>query len=76
MTDDGRTMRKTLRLLRNINEDIDEAKKMIRKLKRAETNYDIEYEIGEALVHVGNAYAGIEEAHEILNQIYNECYED
>jgi hypothetical protein len=69
-------MRKTLRLLRCINEDIAEAKKMIRKLKREETNGDIEFEIGEALIHVGNAYAGIEEAQEILNLIYTECYED
>ena len=66
-------MRKTLRLLRCINEDIAEAKRMIRKLKRAETNCDIEFEISEALVHVGNAYAGIKEAQEILNQIYTEC---
>ena len=68
-------MRKTLRLLRNINEDIAEAKKMIRKLKREEAD-DIAEEMGEALVHVNNAAACIQEAHNILNQIYTECYED
>ena len=74
-------MRKTLRLLRNINEDIAEAKKMIRKLKRE--NYhgdiqygDIQYDLKEALDHVGNAFASIEEAHEILSQIYTETYDD
>lgn len=71
-------MRKTLRAIRNINEDLCELMTMMYKLKGEEKvrNEEIAEEIQEAINDVDTAMAKVRSAGHTLNQIYTECYDD
>ena len=78
MIDDGREMRKALRALRNIEEDICEALPMLSRLKGAElaNNEEIAEDIQTAIDHVDAARKHLVNAQGMLLQIKTECYED
>ena len=71
-------MRKTIRLLKIISEDIEEGiiKTAELQAKEEKENEEIAEEIGEANAKICKANALIGEALETLEMIYQECYDD
>lgn len=69
-------MRKTIRLLNGIREDLFLAERKIRDRIWEETNTDIAQELQDALKKVEEAYKAVGEAKDTCSQIYQECYDD
>jgi hypothetical protein len=69
-------MRKTLRLLTWINNDLESSMKRMEKLKNGESNDEVLNELIKAQDNAIIAQRRIMDSLNILRQIYNECYED
>ena len=65
-------MRKTLRLLGCIDEDIADAKKMVQGLKKEDMRGDIKYELDMIYNLINIASENIEKANGYLARIYND----
>lgn len=69
-------MRKTIRLLTWINNDLEISMKRMEKLKNGESNDEVLNELIKAQDNAIIAQRRIRDSLNILRQIYNECYED
>jgi hypothetical protein len=72
----GYEMRKTIRLLTWINNDLESSMKRMEKLKNGESNDEVLNELIKAQDNAIIAQRRIRDSLNILRQIYNECYED